>query len=151
MLIIPYIRYFPRASIFHFVRENIKVMKMHSRKFDTVSCKSGRLRLLLWFREILNLCRFNTRFWVDFAGKMGRVNNVILSDIKYYCPWYPIVLCFVGVEEAFSASSRVMTVSVHKHSPGFFPGMVIIIMLNFGKYTLFYFSCSLFWLCHIWQ
>lgn len=28
-----------------------------------------------------------------------------------------------GVEEAFCASTRVMTISVHKYSPGFFPGM----------------------------
>ena len=29
--------FFPRASIFRYVRENIKAVKMHSRKFESLS------------------------------------------------------------------------------------------------------------------
>ena len=34
-----------------------------------------------------------------------------------------------GVEEAFSATSKVLTVSFHKMSPGFYPGIYRIILL----------------------
>ena len=47
--------------------------KMHS----TVSCKSGRLRLLLWFREILISVDLIHGFRVEFAEKTWRVNNLI--------------------------------------------------------------------------
>ena len=29
----------------------------------------------------------------------------------------------IGVEDAFCATGKVLTVSFHKHSPGFFPGI----------------------------
>lgn len=33
-----------------------------------------------------------------------------------------LFISLVGVEDAFSFTSKVMTVSLHKFSPGFFPG-----------------------------
>jgi acetoin utilization deacetylase AcuC-like enzyme len=33
------------------------------------------------------------------------------------------IVVLTGVEDAFCASPKVMTVSIHKHSPGFFPGL----------------------------
>ena len=53
-----------------------KPWKMLSRKFDTVSCKSGRLRLLLWFREILICVDLIHGFRVEFAENTWRVNNL---------------------------------------------------------------------------
>ena len=57
-----------------------KSWKMHSRKFDTVSCKSCRLSLLLWFREILIRVDLIHCFRVEFAEKTWRVNNLIYGN-----------------------------------------------------------------------
>ena len=53
-----------------------KSWKMHSRK-NTVSWKSGRLRLLLWFRELLIRVDLIHGFRMEFAEKTWRVNNLI--------------------------------------------------------------------------
>ena len=55
---------------------------MHSRKFDTVAYTSGRLRLLLWFREILIRVDSIHGFRVDFAEKTWRVDNLIYGKNK---------------------------------------------------------------------
>jgi len=31
------------------------------------------------------------------------------------------------VEDAFCATGKVLTVSFHKHSPGFFPGILVLV------------------------
>ena len=65
-----------------FVRTS-KSWKMHSPKFDTVSCKSGRLWLLLWLREILIRVDLIHGFRVKFAEKAWRVNNLIYGTSFY--------------------------------------------------------------------
>ncbi|XP_061177573.1 histone deacetylase 8-like [Saccostrea echinata] len=56
------------------------------------------------------------------------VNDIVLAILKLREKFERVLYLDLdvhhgdGVEEAFCASSKVMTVSVHKHSPGFFPG-----------------------------
>jgi len=38
----------------------------------------------------------------------------------------------LGVEDAFCATGKVLTVSFHKHSPGFFPGMSTAVISNYS-------------------
>ena len=63
-----------------------KTWKMHSRKFDTVSCKSGKLWLLLWFREILIRVDLIHGFlgWNSWKKWGWRVNNLIYGNWLYY-------------------------------------------------------------------
>lgn len=42
-----------------------------------------------------------------------------------------IPLLLVGVEDAFSFTSKVMSVSFHKYSPGFFPGKYLRFLPSF--------------------
>ena len=51
---------------------------MHSSKFDT-----GRLRLLLWFREILIHVDLIHDFRLGFAEKTWRVNNLIYGSLSF--------------------------------------------------------------------
>ena len=59
---------------------------MHSSKFDTVSCKSGRLRLLLWFYEILIRVDLIHDFRLEFAEKAWHVNNLIYGSLSFCKP-----------------------------------------------------------------
>ena len=51
------------------------------------------------------------------------IAGLYVCILMFIAGLYVCTLMFIaGVEEAFYHSSRVMTVSFHKHSPGFFPG-----------------------------
>lgn len=51
------------------------------------------------------------------------IPKVLHYSSKYFILLkYPLQILFAGVEDAFSFTSKVMSVSFHKFSPGFFPG-----------------------------
>lgn len=60
---------------------------------------------------------------------------------------YPLCLVYIpaGVEAAFYHSSRVMTLSFHKYSPGFFPGWYI------GRNIVHYNNIPLLHQCNIYH
>lgn len=53
-------------------------------------------------------------------GDGTHLNRFLIITIWLFLFW--TMLSFAGVEDAFSFTSKVMTVSLHKFSPGFFPG-----------------------------
>ncbi|KAJ8315602.1 hypothetical protein KUTeg_007752 [Tegillarca granosa] len=56
------------------------------------------------------------------------------GDGKYDCMLTLIfTMVMVGVEEAFSVTSKVLTFSVHKYAPGFFPGSGKLENIGYGK------------------
>ncbi|XP_048461048.1 histone deacetylase 8 isoform X6 [Rhincodon typus] len=62
----------------------------------------------------------------------GRIapHRVIQHGNRLFGPTCP---CQPGVEDAFSFTSKVMTVSFHKYSPGFFPGTGDVTDVGMGK------------------
>jgi hypothetical protein len=50
-----------------------------------------------------------------------QTKRCVLYNINYN--YIVLLLLFLGVEDAFSATSKVMTVSFHKYASGFFPGI----------------------------
>nr|XP_022288958.1 histone deacetylase 8-like [Crassostrea virginica] len=75
----------------------------------------------------------------DMASGFCYINDIVLAILKLRERYDRVMYIDLdvhhgdGVEEAFSASSRVMTVSVHKHSPGFFPGSGGLHSVGVGK------------------
>ena len=54
------------------------------------------------------------------------IPKVLHYSSKYFILLkYPLQILFAGVEDAFSFTSKVMSVSFHKFSPGFFPGNML--------------------------
>lgn len=66
---------------------------------------------------------------VTFAQFKISVFYILSSSQQFF--WFQVLkalsspLVSAGVEDAFSFTSKVMTVSLHKFSPGFFPGQAI--------------------------
>ncbi|KTF92962.1 hypothetical protein cypCar_00018806 [Cyprinus carpio] len=64
----------------------------------------------------------------DEASGFCYVNDAVLGILKLREKYERVLYVDVdlhhgdGVEDAFSFTSKVMTVSLHKFSPGFFPG-----------------------------
>ncbi|KAI3431778.1 hypothetical protein D9Q98_010533 [Chlorella vulgaris] len=62
------------------------------------------------------------------AAGFCHVNDVVLAVLQLLGSWQRVLYLDLdvhhgdAVEEAFLLSSRVLTVSMHKHAPGFFPG-----------------------------
>ena len=88
--VIPYISVFLLASIFHYIRENIKVVKM---AFDLVnlthSCKSRIFKLSCGFCEKLNRIDSVDDFRVKCVEKSWHVNILIYSRLEILCNrWY---------------------------------------------------------------
>ena len=84
-----YIRFFPHASIFRYVHDNISHEKC-SHVNLTQSCKSGRLKLSIGFHEIFIQVDLIYDFGVEFAEKTWRVNNLIYSKRKATLTIIPI-------------------------------------------------------------
>ncbi len=83
---------------------------------------------------------------------LGHTTHQQLSLIQnmVFVAWFlSVILCFMfdtGVEDAFCATSKVMTVSFHKVSPGFFPGTHRV---QYFKFTVViqYFKAKVLFTC----
>lgn len=77
------------------------------------------------------------------------VPKVLHYSSKYFILLkYPLQILFAGVEDAFSFTSKVMSVSFHKFSPGFFPGNMLqfyLFMFITVLPTLLYEHTSVCW------
>lgn len=75
----------------------------------------------------------------DKASGFCYINDIVLAILKLREKYDRVLYVDLdvhhgdGVEEAFCASTRVMTISVHKHSPGFFPGTGGVDSVGMGK------------------
>lgn len=75
----------------------------------------------------------------DMASGFCYINDIVLAILKLREKYDRVLYVDLdvhhgdGVEEAFCASTRVMTISVHKHSPGFFPGSGGLDSVGVGK------------------
>lgn len=77
------------------------------------------------------------------------IPKVLHYSSKYFILLkYPLQILFAGVEDAFSFTSKVMSVSFHKFSPGFFPGNMLqfyLFMFITVLPTLLYEHTSVCW------
>lgn len=75
----------------------------------------------------------------DEASGFCYINDVVLCILKLLTTFSHVLYVDLdlhhgdGVQDAFCATAKVMTVSFHKHSPGFFPGTGAVDECGIGK------------------
>ncbi|XP_052245189.1 histone deacetylase 8-like isoform X3 [Dreissena polymorpha] len=73
-----------------------------------------------------DLCKFHQEDYLEFLQKISQQEDIEKYDEEAQ-------LYGLSVEDAFCSSNKVLTVSVHKHAVGFFPGTGSVSDVGMGK------------------